>query len=855
MVKQPKHYMNKIIQKISLILIMALFSSTYVLAQDTILNSSIIDYSQPKDYIIGDISISGVKHLSESVLINMSGLNTGDEITIPSDQISSAIYKLWNQGLFKNIDIKILSIVENKINLEIELEEYPRLSKFKFKGKISKSDISTLKEDLKLIRGKVLTQNLIINSTKNIKNFFINKGFLNTSVKSIIIKDTLTKNASLLIFDINKNNKVKIHDIIVSGRKQELNKNKNFFNKKDTVYALSNSKLRKSLKETKVKNKWRFFKASKFIKSKYEEDKINLIKKYNEKGFRDARILNDSTYLNSDNSLVVEINLFEGDPYLFGEISFIGNTVYTNEELFNQMGIKRGDIFNQTTLESRLFGSQDGSDISALYLDNGYLFFNANPIEISTENNQIDIEIRIYEGEQARVNKVSVIGNTKTNDHVIMREIRTMPGDLFKRSDIMRSQRELAMMQYFNPETFDVKIDPQPARNEVDITYVVEEKSSDQISMSGGWGAGRVIGQLALTFNNFSSKNFFKKDKWRPLPSGDGQRLILQAQSNGIYYRTYRASFIEPWLGGKKPTSLSISLHRAESTNGLDGEEKQELSITGLSVSLGNRLKKPDDWFRLYNGIEFSRYDLSNSQTFFSFSDGYSNNINYSLTLDRNSVDQATYPRQGSHFTLSLNATPPYSLFDDVEDYSTLTEQEKYKWMEFYKFNFKSVWYSAFTDKLVLATRTQFGLLGAYNQDKGITPFERFYVGGDGLSGVGMMNDGRELIALRGYSNNSLSPQTGATVFSKYTAELRYALSLNPSSTMYMLGFVEAGDAWENFNNFNPFIVKRTAGIGLRIMLPMVGMMGLDYGWGLDDVIGNPNANGGQFHFSMGQTF
>ena len=855
MVKQPKHYMNKIIQKISLILIMALFSSTYVLAQDTILNSSIIDYSQPKDYIIGDISISGVKHLSESVLINMSGLNTGDEITIPSDQISSAIYKLWNQGLFKNIDIKILSIVENKINLEIELEEYPRLSKFKFKGKISKSDISTLKEDLKLIRGKVLTQNLIINSTKNIKNFFINKGFLNTSVKSIIIKDTLTKNASLLIFDIDKNNKVKIHDIIVSGRKQELNKNKNFFNKKDTVYALSNSKLRKSLKETKVKNKWRFFKASKFIKSKYEEDKINLIKKYNEKGFRDARILNDSTYLNSDNSLVVEINLFEGDPYLFGEISFIGNTVYTNEELFNQMGIKRGDIFNQTTLESRLFGSQDGSDISALYLDNGYLFFNANPIEISTENNQIDIEIRIYEGEQARVNKVSVIGNTKTNDHVIMREIRTMPGDLFKRSDIMRSQRELAMMQYFNPETFDVKIDPQPARNEVDITYVVEEKSSDQISMSGGWGAGRVIGQLALTFNNFSSKNFFKKDKWRPLPSGDGQRLILQAQSNGIYYRTYRASFIEPWLGGKKPTSLSISLHRAESTNGLDGEEKQELSITGLSVSLGNRLKKPDDWFRLYNGIEFSRYDLNNSQTFFSFSDGYSNNINYSLTLDRNSVDQATYPRQGSHFTLSLNATPPYSLFDDVEDYSTLTEQEKYKWMEFYKFNFKSVWYSAFTDKLVLATRTQFGLLGAYNQDKGITPFERFYVGGDGLSGVGMMNDGRELIALRGYSNNSLSPQTGATVFSKYTAELRYALSLNPSSTMYMLGFVEAGDAWENFNNFNPFIVKRTAGIGLRIMLPMVGMMGLDYGWGLDDVIGNPNANGGQFHFSMGQTF
>ena len=847
--------MNKTILKIISFFCFTALTSFYAISQDTIKISEVIDYAQPKEYTLEDIKITGVNFLSESVLINMSGLKKKQKITIPGDQISSAINKLWKQGLFEDINIKIDSVYEESVKLEIILKEYPRLSKFKFKGKITKADISSLKEDLQLIRGKILTQNLIINSTNTIKEFYTNKGFLNNSVKSIVIKDSLAKNASMLIFDIKKGNKIKIKDIIVSGRKQLVNNEKNFFKRKDTIYAISNAKLRKSMKETKVKNKWRFFKSSKFIKSNYEEDKLNIIKKYNEKGFRDARILSDTTFPNNDNTISVEINLDEGNPYQFGDISFIGNTVYSNEDLQIQLGIKNGDIFNQTVLESRLFGSQDGSDISALYLDNGYLFFNANPIETSINENKIDIEVRIYEGEQARVNKVSIIGNTKTNDHVIMRELRTLPGDLFKRSDIMRSQRELAMMQYFNPESFDVNIEPQPARNEVDITYVVEEKSSDQISMSGGWGAGRVIGQLSLTFNNFSSKNIFKKDKWKPLPSGDGQKLILQAQSNGLYYRTYRASFVEPWLGGKKPTSLSISLHRAESTNGLTGAEKQELSITGLSVNLGNRLKKPDDYFRVYNGVELSRYDLTNSQTFFSFSDGFSNNINYSFTIDRNSVDQATYPRNGSHFTLALNATPPYSLFDDVEDYSSLTEQEKYKWMEFYKFNFKSVWYSAFTDKLVLATRTQFGLLGAYNQDKGVTPFERFYVGGDGMSGVGMMNDGRELISLRGYSNNSLSPQTGATVFSKYTAELRYALSLNPSSTMYMLGFVEAGDAWENFDNFNPFIVKRTAGIGIRIMLPMVGMMGLDYGWGLDDVIGNPNANGGQFHFSMGQTF
>lgn len=609
------------------------------------------------------------------------------------------------------------------------------------------------------------------------------------------------------------------------------------------------------MKETKVKKWWRIFKVSKYIESNYEDDKKNIIVKYNEKGYRDARILSDTSYMNDDNTLTIEIDLFEGDPYQFRNITFVGNTVYTNEHLSRQLGIKSGDVFDQTLLDTRLFGSPDGTDISSLYLDDGYLFFNATPVEIATEGNNIDLEIRVYEGKQARINKVAISGNTKTNDHVIMREIRTRPGDLFKRSDIMRSQRELAQLQNFDPEKFDVKVDPDPARNEVDITYVVEEKSSDQIQLQGGWGAGRVVGSLNLSFNNFSTRNIFKKDKWTPLPSGDGQRLSFTARSNGAYYQNYSISFTEPWLGGKKPNSLTISLYKSISSNGQTGENKEAIEITGLSFGLGKRLKYPDDYFTIYNGINFQQYELINSQSFFSFSNGFSNNINYNINIGRNSVDQLIYPRRGSNLSLSLKLTPPYSMFDGIDDYATISDQERYKWIEYYKWKFKSSWYSSFADKLVLATRVEMGLLGAYNNNLGVAPFERFYVGGDAMSGMGMVYDGRELIALRGYSDNSVSPQTGATIYNKYTTELRYALSLNPASTVYVLGFLEAGNAWDNFDYFNPFGVKRAAGFGVRITLPMIGIMGLDYGWGLDEIPEKPDANGGQFHFSINQQF
>ena len=814
-----------------------------------------LDYSNPKTYEIGGIMVIGADNLNNSTLITISGLTVGDKIKIPGDNFSIAITKLWNEGLFSDVNITIDKIVDNIVFLNINLEENSRLSKFKFKGKISKSDITTLKEDLKLMRGKILTQNIINNSINLIKTYYVNKGFLNVSVGYLTTTDTTAVNSKNLIFNINKGKKVKIKEIKITGRKKIENTNKTFLNRKDTVYAINNRKVKKSMKETKAKNWWRLFKVSKFIDENYIDDKENLIAKYNEVGYRDARITSDTTYLNKDNTLTIEMNIEEGAPYKFGAIKFVGNTVYSSEELNRQLGIKKGEIFDQTILDSRLFGSPEGNDISSLYLDDGYLFFNATPVEVAANNKNIDLEIRVYEGKQARVNKVMIKGNTKTNDHVIMREIRTRPGDLFKRSDIMRSQRELSQMAFFDPEAFDVKVEPDPARNEVDITYVLAEKSSSQIQLQGGWGANRIVGSLNLVFDNFSTQNILNGKSWSPLPSGDGQRLSLSASSNGAYYQNYNVSFTEPWLGGKKPNALTVSLYRSVSSNGQEGDKREAIEILGLTVGIGKRLKNPDDYFTIYNGINFQQYKLINSQSFFTFKDGFSNNVNYNIRLGRNSVDQLIFPRRGSNFSLGLKITPPYSMFDGIDDYSSVSDQEKYKYIEYYKWKYKSSWYSAFTDKLVLATKIEIGLLGAYNNNLGVAPFERFYVGGDGLSGMGMVYDGRELISLRGYSNNSISPETGATIYNKYTTELRYALSLNPSSTMYALGFLEAGNAWENFDNFNPFGVKRSAGFGVRIMLPMIGMMGLDYGWGLDEIAGRSDANGGQFHFSIGQQF
>lgn len=818
--------------------------------------SNIVDYSSPKKYFISGITVSGTKYLDKNTLISISGLSLGEKITIPGEDVSLAIKKLWKQGLFADVSIEIEKIEEEKIFLNILLKEHPKLSKFNFKGEIKKHDISELKDQLKLMRGKVLTDNLINNSIYKIEIYFQDKGFNNIIVSHEVTEDKETLNASSLTFTIDKGERVKIKEIIIHGRELRNNTKKTFFNKADKTYALSDFSISRKMKETKTKKWWRIFKVSKFNEVNLETDLQAIITKYNEKGFRDARILKDTNYLNPDNTLTIEVWIYEGNPYSFRNITFVGNTKYNNEELSKILSIESGDVFDKSVLDSRIYGSPNGGDISSLYLDDGYLFFNANPIETATENNEIDLEIRIHEGQQARVNKVTVNGNTKTNDHVVMREIRTKPGDLFKRSDIIRTQRELAALDYFNPETLgNIDIQPDPVRNTVDITYNVEEKSSDKIQLQGGWGAGRVLGTLMLEFKNFSSRNIFKPRYWDPLPSGDGQRFMISASSNGIYYQNYRMSFIEPWLGGKKPTSLSVSLYKNVFSNGQEGDDRESTQITGLSIGLGKRLQVPDDFFVFRNSLNFQQYKLENSQSFFSFKDGTSNDISYSVTLERESVDQITYPRRGSFFSLNVKATPPYSLFDDIDDYSDMTDQEKYKFMEYYKWTFKSKWYSAITDKLVLATRAEMGFLNMYNKSIGAAPFGRFYLGGDGMSGMGYQFDGRELISLRGYSNNSVSPQTGGTIFNRYTAELRYAISLNPSSTVYALGFLEAGNAWDNFDYFNPFSVKRSVGIGVRITIPMMGLMGLDYGWGMDEIPGNPDANIGQFHFSIGQNF
>ena len=813
-----------------------------------------IEYSNPNEYTIGGITISGTKYLDHSTLINISGLEVGEKIIVPGEQISASIKKLWKQGLFSDIKVSATKIQGNSIFLDLYVEEHPRLSKFKFLGKLKKSDVTTIKEKLDLMKGKILTQNIVNNSEQKIKDYFIEKGFLNIEVSTSQTADSTLVNSAILVFTINKKKKVKINTIKYIGLKKR-GENKKSFSGKEQPYVISIRKLKKTMKDTKEKKWYRIFKASKFLSDAYKTDKNSIIEKYNEKGFRDARIISDTTYLNPDNTLNIELTIEEGDPYYFRNVSWIGNQKFSNVELDKLLGIKKGDIFDQSILDSRLFGNPNGTDISSLYLDDGYLFFNITPVEIATNNDSIDLEVRIYEGKQARLNKVAVIGNSKTNDHVVMREIRTKPGDLFNRSNIIRSQRELAQLGYFDPEKLNVDIEPNPVKHTVNVDYIVAEKPSDQINLQGGWGAGRVVGSLGLVFNNFSSRNFLKRNAWTPLPSGDGQKLSLTASSNGIYYQNYNISFTEPWLGGKKPTSLTFSLYKSVSSNGQTGDDRESIEISGGTIGLGKRLKFPDDYFTLFQNINFQQYELNNSQSFFSYTNGYSNNMSYGITLGRSSVDQPTFPRKGSNFSLSLKLTPPYSMFDGVDDYSTLDDQEKYKWIEYYKWKWKSTWYTAFADKLVLGTRIEMGLLGGYNSSLGISPFERYYVGGDGLSGYGRIMDGRELVSLRGYSNNSLSPSTGGTIYNKYTAELRYAISLNPTSTVYALGFFEAGDAWSNFDSFNPFQVKRSAGFGVRIMLPMFGLMGLDYGWGFDEVIGNPDANGGQFHFSIGQQF
>lgn len=842
-----------------------------------------IDFTKPKEYKIGGITVTGVKYLNQNVLVMISGLSIGDEITIPGDDVATAIRNLWKQGLFETVKISVVGRQNDVIFLNIDLTERPRLTKFSFEG-IRRSAADNLRSDLRISTGDVVNNNLIMNIKRTIKKHYRNKGYLDCEVTVKQISDTSRINSVRLEIDVDKKQKVKIHEINIYGNENipdnkvrsafKNTKVKGIFDPLGDVAQLAWD-ISKSTLQFKFNNvfkildayannhiRLRIFKSSKYIADDFKEDMVSLIDKYNKLGYRDALILKDSLYRGAGNTVSIDVYVDEGDKYYFRNITWIGNTKYTDEELNRILRIQRGDVYNVELLQTNLSFNPNGMDVSSLYLDDGYLFFTANPVEVLVENDSIDIEIRIREGKQATVNKVSVTGNTRTNDHVIYREIRTRPGQLFSRSDLIRTTRELAQLRYFDPESIQPNVNPDPASSTVDIEYVVEETSSDQIELSGGWGYGRVIGTLGLSFNNFSLRNLFKKGAWTPVPTGDGQKLTLRLQTYGKGYFSYSFSFTEPWLGGRKPNTFSVSYYHSLFSNGLPrgDSSRSEFIINGLSFGLGKRLSWPDDFFTLYQGINLQTYELSNYSQIFQFGsgDGEYYNINYSITFARNSISQPIYPRYGSEVSLSLELTPPYSLFRDA-DYSTMSENEKFKLIEYHKWKFKANWYTEITDKLVLSVRSQFGFLGFYNRNLGVTPFERFYLGGDGLSGYNNL-DGREIIGMRGYGNETITPDyykntnTGGTIYSKYTLELRYPLSLNPNATIYGAAYLEAGNAWLKFDQFDPFDIKRTAGVGLRVFLPMFGLLGLDWGYGFDEIPGIPNANGGQFHFSINQS-
>lgn len=842
-----------------------------------------MDYSRPQKYEIGGIKVEGIEYLDEKALIMISGLTVGNTISVPGDDVSQSLKKLWKQGLFENIAITVEKIESNRIFLIIHLQERARLTGFSING-VKKGDVDNIREKIKLVSGDVVTENLMIRTKQKIHKYFNEKGFLNAEVDIEKKADPKKRNGVVLTINIKKYSKVKIANININGN-EDINTDRLKASMKETrevglfkpfqdieKLAWNIVKDIATLQIPKIQDdavayyqdhvKLRIFKSSKFIEKSYEEDKANLISKYNKLGYRDAKIINDSIYKSGKNTIDIDINVDEGNKYYFRNVKWVGNTVYSNIDLSSILQIRKGDVYNKDLLETNLQFNQNGPDVSSLYLDNGYLFFSVDPVEVNVINDSIDLEIRIREGDQATVKNVRVMGNTRTNDHVIIRELRTRPGQLFSRSAIIRTQRELAQLKYFDPEKLGVDVQPNPLDGTVDVIYTVEETSSDQIELSGGWGYGRIIGTVGLSFNNFSLRNFFKGEAWRPIPSGDGQKLSLRFQTYGSGYMSYSVSFTEPWLGGKKPNSFSVSYYHSLYSNGLERNDPRRSTFVndGLTVGLGKRLTWPDDFFQLYQAVKLQRYKLKNYANIFNVGDGNGtfHNFAYNIALSRNSLDAPIYPRNGSDVGISLELTPPYSWFGE-KDYAAMVENDKYKWVEYHKWKIRASWYSSVIGDLVLSTRVKFGFLGHYNGQIGTTPFERFYLGGDGLSGYNNM-DGRELISLRGYGNETLTPgytyntNLGGTIYDKFTLELRYPVSLNPSATIYFMAYLEAGNSWLEFEDFKPFQVYKAGGFGVRVFLPMFGLLGLDWAYGFDDVPGLPNANGGQFHFSINQS-
>lgn len=825
--------------------------------------------SAPK-YTVGEITVTGNTSFSSQTVITYSGLRKGDEVSIPGDKISDAIKKLWSSNLFSSINVYVSNIEGNVADLEIELIDLPELKEAKIEGVKKKKVAEVIKEN-KLQPGVKVTENLITTTKNYLESKYRKKGFLNSKVtiSTVEVVDSIQKKRVNMFVNIDKGEKIKVKEINFIGAEK-----------------LKPKKLRKAMKNTKKRNPIRVFKRSKFIEADYKDDLASVVDKYKENGYRDARIIKDSIIKNDDNTISLNIEVEEGDKYTYGKIDFIGNTAYSDNVLKQVLRINEGDTYNGVELEKRIQDNEDpdANDLTNLYQNSGYLFSTVTPVEVSAEGNVIDLEIRITEGKPAYFNNVSVTGNETTNDHVVYRVLRTRPGQLYSKSNVLRSYRELGQMGFFDAQQIAPNIkNPNPTDGTVDVEYSVVERGSSQIELQGGYGGGGFIGTLGLSFNNFAIKDIFKKEAYKPIPMGDGQSLSLRLQASR-FFQTYSFSFVEPWLGGKKPVQFSTSLSHSKQflfdpiTRNADKDRR--FNITGITVGLAKQLTVPDDYFLFSSAINFQHYNLKNYNTgLFTFGDGYSNNLSFSLGLTRNNTAiDPIYPTSGSNFNVTAKFSLPYSLFNDV-DYAALKDerdqlleelqndptntaasdrigeidQERFKWLEFYKIKFKGEWYTRLVDKLVLTPNFEFGYVGAYNNDRGVIPFERFFLGGDGLGNFAL--DGREAIRLRGYPNQSLSSQDGGTIYNKFSLELRYPVTLGAQAKIYALAFMEGGQSFNSFRDYNPFELNRSAGLGVRIFMPAFGLLGIDFGYGFDPLPGQTVKNGWETHFIIGQRF
>lgn len=831
-----------------------------------------VDYSHPVKYKVGGIKVEGNTFYSDQQIISLTGIRPGMEVTVPGEALSNVVERLWLQRYFEDVSLTIdsLNVAGDSAWFSIRIKERPRVSKWSFSG-VTSAERKDIQERVNLRPGREFSEYVEKTTSDIIKRYFAEKGFLLCEVNAEVEKDTIIRNAIRVNFAVDKGEKIKIKEINFIGNDN-----------------IKDFKLARSMKKTKSNKFYNFFSSKKFNEEEYFNDKKNVISAFNEEGFRDARLVRDSIYYVEPNRLGIDLVFDEGDRYYFGDISWTGNSVYSSDALNSVLAIRKGDVYDVVTMEHRLYGGgkQNEYDVTKLYRDNGYLFFNVTPVETNIQNDSVDVELRISEGKQATLNNIIINGNDLTNERVIRRQIFTRPGYLFSQTDFERSIREIASLGQFDPEAImsetGYSIIPNQLDNTVDIVYNVTEKPSSQLEVSGGWGGNTFVATVGVSFNNFSTRRMFERGAWRPVPLGDAQNLAFRFQTNGTYYTALTASFTEPWLFGKKPTSLNVGAYYTRQTNSYLAlnllRNDRQMEVFGFSASIGTRLKWPDNYFVLYNGLSWQTYKLTNWYSgYFIFDDGIAHNLSYSLNLVRNSTDQQIYPRQGSEFSFLLQLTPPFSLlrkydydadgnkvavgsYKDI-NYDNWSARDRYKWIEYHKWKLSGAVYTRLAGDLVLMTRAQFGYLGYYNRNWGYSPFEGFLLGGDGMSGYSTY--GSEVIALRGYENYSLTPYEpsaynsngyayAGNVYDKFTVELRYPVILQPSSTIYVLAFLEGGNCWSDIRDFNPFQIKRSAGLGVRIYLPMIGLLGVDWGYGFDTA--DPGRRS-QFHFVIGQQF